>query len=125
MQKVDDAMNWKRLERVVAQKLGGTRRLSRTFNWATSDFDVDIPDFPHWRVDAKYRSAPFKHHGLLAEVRAKYCTPGDVAVLVTKSRGEHGEVVSLSLDDFAVLLASLRAARDVIAKSHNTAGQTS
>jgi hypothetical protein len=102
---------WKDLERTVAVKLGGRRKL-RGANFAEEDFDVDVPDMPHWRIDAKYR-AKHAHHSKLHEVRKKYCKDATaVPLLVTKARGERGEVVSMSLDDFASLLAAFRAARD-------------
>lgn len=96
---------WKELERTVARKLGGKRKL-RGADFSASDFDVEVADMPHLRIDAKYR-ASHAHHRLLREVRDKYCTDEvHVAVLVTKARGEHGEVVSLSLDDFARLISA-------------------
>lgn len=102
---------WKDLERTVAAKLGGRRKL-RGANFAEEDFDVEVPDMPHWRIDAKYR-ASHAHHSRLREVRKKYCKDSTaVPLLVTKARGEHGEVVSMALDDFAALLTALRAARE-------------
>ena len=101
---------WKDLERTVAAKLGGRRKL-RGANFAEEDFDVEVTDFAHWRIDAKYR-ARHAHHTLLREVRKKYCKDSTaVPLLVTKARGEHGEVVSMSLDDFAAIVTALRAAR--------------
>lgn len=98
---------WKELERVVARKLGG-KRIVRGDNFAVSNFDVSVPDMPHWRIDAKYR-AKQAHHKHLRAVREKYCTDkAHVAILVTKAKGEHGEVVSMGLDDFANLLLALR-----------------
>lgn len=100
------SQSWKSLERLVAQKLGG-RRVLRGANFSQKDTDVELPDFPHWALDCKYR-AKHAHHRFLAEIRKKYCGPGNVPVLITKARSERGAVVSMSLDDFACLLAALR-----------------
>src|SRR5690242_16653379 len=43
---------WKSLERAVAQKLGGKRKL-RGSDFSQKDTDVELPDLPHWRIDAK------------------------------------------------------------------------
>lgn len=101
---------WKAAELAVAKKLGG-RRILRGSDFSESAADIDLPDLPHWRLDVKYR-AKHAHHTFLREVREKYCAKGDVPVLITKARGEHGAVVSMSLDDFAALLAAFRGARD-------------
>jgi len=130
---------WKALERTVAKKVGGKRKIDRGSNFMISDFDVEIPDRPHLKIDAKYSSKPWAHHKLiekgsltvfdlpderyvgfwldnwdndwvlpyryarkeklraatlLEEVARKYCKqPGDVPVLVTKTKGQRGEVV--------------------------------
>lgn len=103
---------WKDLERTVAALLGGERVL-RGADFSQEEVDVKIIDFPHWRIDAKYR-AKSVIHSQLAEVRRKYCQGlGDVPILVTKGKGQRGEVVSMSLDDFAVIVATLRAVRPI------------
>lgn len=102
---------WKDLERRIADKLGGYRRIARGQNYRISDFDVEVTDFPHWRIDAKYRRQKFKHHAMLRDIREKYCEKGDVPILVTKNAAEHGEVVSMLLDDFAGMVNALRAVR--------------
>lgn len=106
------SQSWKALERAVAHALGGTR-IVRAGDYSQSLPDVHVPDFPHFKVDSKYRSSPFKHHSELALIRKKYCGASDIAILVTKNAREHGEVISMSLDDFARILAALRGARDV------------
>lgn len=99
---------WKALEYKVAEKLGG-HRISRANDFSESTFDVSVPDMAHWRIDAKHRAGTMWHHTRLAEVRKKYCkAPFDVAILITKAKGTHGEVVSMSLEDFADMLGSLR-----------------
>ncbi len=103
--RVSDA--WKALERDVAKKLGGKRKL-RGADFSQKDTDVELPDFPHWKLDAKYR-ASHAHHTFLREVRKKYCHGKlDVPVLITKGRREHGAVVCMDLDDFANLIGALR-----------------
>jgi hypothetical protein len=98
---------WKDLERSVAKKLGGRRKL-RGADFSQKDSDVDLPDFPHWKLDAKYR-AKQAHHKLLREVREKYCkSEHDMPVLITKAKGERGAVVCLDLDDFVGLVGALR-----------------
>jgi hypothetical protein len=102
---------WKDLERDVAAELKG-KRVLRGADFSQKGVDVEVADFPNIKIDAKYRSSPWKHHGSLKIARDKYCgTPGDIAVLVTKTKSEHGAVVSMSLRDFAVLLDVLRAVR--------------
>lgn len=102
---------WKALERTVAETLGG-KRVHRANDFGVSDVDVKIEDFPHWKIDAKLRKRGWKHHAMLREVAKKYCRDvGDMALLVTKNGGEHGAVVSLSLRDFGILTATLRALR--------------
>lgn len=74
-----------------------------------SDVDVIIDDFPHLKVDAKYR-VRHSHHSLLEEIVAKYCKdPGDIPVLVTKSHRQVSENVTIPIDFFATLLDAVRA----------------
>lgn len=104
---------WKNLERRAAEALGG-KRITRGDNFAISDVDVTVPDFPHLAIDAKYRKAqPWKHHAFVEEIAAKYCQgEKSVPVLITKSGGEHGEYVTLRLADYAALLNAIRALRE-------------
>lgn len=104
---------WKNLERRVAEALGG-KRIVRGNNFAVSDIDVKVPDFPHLAIDAKYRRAqPWKHHAFVEEIAKKYCGKGELTtpVLVTKSGGERGEYVTLRLQDYAALLNAIRGLR--------------
>lgn len=103
---------WKALEKKTAEVLGGFR-ISRADDWGRSDYDVHVPAHPELRIDCKYKKGGFAHHTLLAEVREKYCREdGDVAVLVSKSGRKRGEVVSLSLEDFASLLGTIERLAD-------------
>jgi len=104
---------WKVFERALAKDLGGKRRIERGSDYSISTDDVEIPDFPHMRVDCKYSaSAPFRHHTLLKGIERKYCKhPGDIAILATKSGHQHGSVISMSARNFALILDSLRARR--------------
>ncbi len=104
---------WKQLERDIAEALGG-KRVLRGADFSESAVDVVIPDFPNIKIDAKYRSSPWKHHGPLKECRNKYCvTDVDVALVVTKTGREHGAVVCMSLGDFAGMLDTLRALQPI------------
>lgn len=101
---------WKRLERTVALALGGRRRIARGQNFAISDVDVEVEDFPHWRIDCKYRKhKPFRHHSLVKEIEQKYCEKGDVPMLITKNGNEHGEYITMKLSDFKGMVTALRA----------------
>lgn len=98
---------WKDLERTAAEKLGGVR-MSRGDDFGASDVDVRLGYWPEAKIDCKHRVSTWAHETLLAEVRRKYCERQDgVAILITKGKGKHGEVVSLSLDDFAALVHEL------------------
>jgi len=102
---------WKDLEREVARRLGGERNLKRSLNWAVEDHDVSVKDFP-WKVDCKYRTRPWRHHYYVKEIKVKYCKGDEVPVLVTRSKGEHGAYVTMTLSDFAGLITAFRAIRD-------------
>ena len=102
---------WKQLERDIAEALGG-KRVLRGADFSQPGIDVEVADMPELKIDAKYRSSPWKHHGPLKECRAKYCaTPADIAVVVTKTKREQGAVVSMSLADFATLVNAIRSLR--------------
>ena len=93
---------WKALERKIvalAEECGlSANRLLRGSNFSESNFDVALEDFPHIKIDAKYRAGGWKHHTHVKEIQAKYCKyPEDVPVLVTKSGREHGEMATLPL----------------------------
>ena len=100
------ASTWKKMERTVAQKLGGKRIILRAMDMGISVPDVEIASWPEAKIDCKYRSHSWRHHTELATIREKYCkAPGDVAILVTRSRGESSECVTLSIEDFVALFA--------------------
>lgn len=105
------SQSWKDLERDTAEALGG-KRVLRGEDFSKSDVDVELPAFPHMKLDCKYKTAGWKHHSYLKEVQLKYCKqPGDVPVLVTKNKGEHAVCVTLNLRDFANLLKALEGAK--------------
>src|SRR5690242_9829839 len=108
---------WKELEKRTAEKLGG-KRILRGADFSKSDDDVRLEDFPHWRIDCKSRERNLLHHSLLDKVRKKYCKrPDDIAMLVTKRKRKHGEVVCMSLDDFATLVAALRVGQKLVQRT--------
>jgi hypothetical protein len=67
--------------------------------------DVAVQDF-QLLVECKSRQR-HAFHAFMEQAR-KYCGPDEVPALVTKSHGEHGEIISLSLDTFASILDELR-----------------
>ena len=94
---------WKDLERQTAAALGGKRIVRYDF-FAPPCADVVLEDMPNLSIDCKHR-ARWQFHSLLAEIARKYHgTP----ILVTKSRGERGAVVSCPLEYFAGLLERIR-----------------
>lgn len=103
---------WKNLERTTATALGGRRKV-RGDNFAVSDFDVEVDGFPHWKVDAKYRSAqPWKHHGYVEEIAKRYCNnEHDVPILVTKNGRERGAYVTMRLNQFGALTIAMSEAQ--------------
>ncbi len=105
---------WKALEKKTAEALGG-ERISRADDWGRSDYDVHVPEHPYLKVDCKYRKGGWAHHSVLDEIRDKYCKEkGDIAIMVSKSGRKRGEVVSLSLQDFAKLLQMTEALESLI-----------
>lgn len=98
---------WKNLERQAAKALGGNRVL-RGANFAIEDVDVKVDDLPFLKVDAKYR-VKHSHHTLMAEIERKYCKEStDIPVLITKHHNQTGAYVTVPLEFFSDLLASLR-----------------
>lgn len=97
---------WKNLERQVAKELGG-KRVLRGADFSVEDVDVKIDDFPHLKLDCKYRTR-HAHHSLLAEIEEKYCEENEVPVLITKHHNQSGACVTVSLDFFKVLLEAAR-----------------
>lgn len=112
---------WKSLERNTAKALGG-QRLLRGDDYRKSCPDVFVADRPRWKVDCKYKSAGWAHHKILDEVRRKYCAPGDVAIIVTKSGRQKGAVVSMALEDFVLIVAALRGSGGFLAQLMDTGG---
>ena len=101
---------WKALERLVAKELQG-ERISRGDDFSRKDVDVRVPDFEGLQVDAKYRKR-WAHHKFLAEVKEKYCRgAGDMPVLVTRTHGQRGAIVALSLQHFGAMLDVIRGLR--------------
>ena len=112
---------WKDLERSTARALGG-QRILRGDDFRKSVPDVFVADRPRWKVDCKYKSSGWAHHKILDEVRRKYCAPGDVGIIVTKSGGQKGAVVSMALEDFVLIVAALRGSGGFLAQLLETSG---
>jgi len=100
---------WKALELEAARVLGG-RRVTTPWTLFERRVDVEVPDFPDLKVDCKHRQR-FSHHSLLRTIWRKYCRRHEVPVLISKTAGARGAVVSLPLADFAAMLDEIRAAR--------------
>lgn len=101
---------WKDLERATAEALKG-KRVMRGANFAESDVDVKVPDFPLLKVDCKYRKS-HAFHALVEDIRTKYCESHDVTigtpVLVTRHRNGKNVYVTVDLEMFAKLLDLIR-----------------
>ena len=97
--------SWELFEREVARVLDGYR-ISRSEEMFESAADVIVPDVD-LVVDAKLRRG-FTHHDMVATIRAKYCTAGQVPVLVSRTPGTREAFVALPLKDFADLLSKIR-----------------
>jgi hypothetical protein len=111
---------WKNLERQIAKALNG-KRVLRGADFSVSDTDVEIPDFPHLKIDAKYR-VKHAHHSLLEEIQQKYCSePHTVPVLITKHHNQNGACVTIPLDYFAQLLETARGMKALAQKSKSNA----
>lgn len=103
---------WKELEKTAALAMEGTR-INRAADYGISDVDVVLPDYPHLRVDCKYRTR-HAFHAFVETIRSKYCKrEGDVPVLVTKHHHSRREYVTVDLVFFASLLKLAKGA------SHN------
>jgi len=97
---------WKNLERQTAKVLGGRRilRLTAPEPSYLSCADVELPNFPGLKIDAKYRAC-WAHHSALREIERRYRKqPTDQAVLVTKERSQHGAFATVRLEFLAKLL---------------------
>jgi hypothetical protein len=101
---------WKTLERQTATKLYGRRilRLAAPEPSFLSCPDVELPEFPGLKIDAKYR-ARWSHHSFLETILRKYCKqPWHEPVLVTKARGQRGAYVTIRLEFLARLLSNCK-----------------
>ncbi len=96
---------WKDLERHTAAALGG-ERVTTPWDLFQSRPDVLVCDFG-LVCDCKAYNR-FAHHRLMENIKAKYCKPGEVPVLVTKEAGQHGAFATVPLEFLAELLNSER-----------------
>lgn len=93
------SQQWKALEKLVAQKLGGTR-LVRGDDFGVSMLDVECDQ---WAVDCKWRSSLATatwYKKLVKDNEKIYGKGKKVPILVIKEKGMRGELVVISLDDF-------------------------
>lgn len=114
------SQRWKNLERTAAEVLGGTRVVEHwTLFRERPDVIVGLRDGRRLVVDAKAHKA-FSHHTLIDSVRKKYCRPGDVPCLVTKSARQIGEYVTIPLSFLAELLNALASNTSGVKETENT-----
>jgi hypothetical protein len=93
------SQQWKALEKLVAQKLGGVR-LVRGEDFGVSMLDVECDQ---WAVDCKWRSSLATvtwYKKLIKDNDKIYGRGKKVPILVIKEKGMRGELVVISLDDF-------------------------
>jgi len=88
---------WKQLERDTAKVLGG-KRISRGYDFGISDIDVEIPDFPSFKIDTKYRKTS-QIFSLYRELKDKYCKkPSDTPILVVREHNSKFELAVINLE---------------------------
>ncbi len=100
---VRQSTSWKDLERTAAKKLGGTR-IIRGNDFGASDLDVL---HPHFAIDAKWRSklAVLRWwEKLLKDNDRLYGKGNKIPILVMKEKGQRGELLVISLDDFVKIV---------------------
>lgn len=91
---------WKKIERKVAKKLGGTRNpLSGSHGKHTSG-DVIHPVF---YIECKYRKN-LAVATIFNEVKTNAKKEKKIPILILKEKGKTGELVVLTLDDFTKLV---------------------
>jgi len=89
---------WKDLEKTTAKILGG-KRVIRT-SYGEKNVDVDIKDFPSFKVDAK-RYKKFRVFSFYEEVKEKYCkTSKDKPILILR---QHNKKTKLAVIDLLLL----------------------
>lgn len=100
---------WKNAERLAATVMRG-KRISRGADFSKEDVDVEVPDIPELRIDAKYRTR-HAHHTFMKGIEEKYCSePEHEPVLVTKHHNQTSAYVTIRLEFFGLLLDALRTA---------------
>lgn len=106
--------NWKNAEKhlrdVYLKYNVPAERILRSNDYSRSDYDVRLtdPNIPvEFTNDSKYSaSKPFRHHGLLKVIAAKYCKEkNQFPVLFTKNYKEQGGVFSVPEDLWAGMVA--------------------
>lgn len=96
---------WKGLEARVCKKFKGTRVPLSGSNsqHGTSADCMNCEILPDSYIEIKHRQN-FTHHTLFRDAAAKAKKEGKLPLLVTHVGGEHGELVTLRLDDLIKLL---------------------
>lgn len=97
---------WKQLEKSSAQILGGTRVIRKSYGERNTD--VDIEDFPSFKVDSK-RYKRLQTFTLYEEVKRKYCKkPTDKPILILRQHNKNTKLAVVDLELFAKLLNFVR-----------------
>jgi hypothetical protein len=98
---------WKQLERDTAAVLGG-QRVTRGANFGKEDVDVEIPDFPSFKVDAK-RYKRFRVFSLFDLVKKKYCkNPQDKPILIIRESNRKYVLAVINLNLLGKFLEYIR-----------------
>ena len=99
---------WAALEIATATALSGERVVEPWFLFnERPDVVATLPGGGRLVVDCKAYKR-FSHHALLEAVQTKYCQPGDVPALVTKTPGQRGAFVTIPLEVLSGLLERIR-----------------
>jgi len=98
---------WQKLEQRVCEKLGGRRTPLSGSNsqHGTSADCMNCKILPNAYLEIKYRKT-FAHHALFKDTAAKAKKECRLPLLITHVGGNHGELVTLRLDDLIKLVQS-------------------
>jgi DNA-directed RNA polymerase subunit RPC12/RpoP len=104
---------WADFERVVAAAYRDAgfkkaKRITRGSDFGASRPDVSIPEIPNMMLDMKYRNGGWQHHTTYTEeIHKRYVKgqPGHFGVMHTKSGGETGSFVTVTLATWLEVLA--------------------
>lgn len=103
---------WAAFERVIAdayRKAGfvKAKRITRGSDFGASRPDVSVPEIPNMMLDMKYRNGGWQHHTTYQEeIHNRYVEGTEnFGVMHTKSGGERGSFVTVTLETWLAVLA--------------------